>query len=275
MPVKAYKPTSPGRRKANVIDYSHLTKKEPEKSLIVPLKKKGGRNNTGRITVRFRGGGNRRMYRRIDFKRDKDGVPGRVEAIEYDPNRSADIALVLYADGDRRYIIAPKDLKVGDTVVSGKDAEPKIGNAMPVRFIPTGMTVHCVELYPGRGAQLARSAGSYARLLAKDERFATLQLPSGEVRKVPVDCRATIGQVGNLDHRNVRLGKAGRMRHLGHRPHTRGSAMNPIAHPMGGGEGRRSGGRHPVSPWGKIAKGGKTRNPRKTSSNFIIRRRKK
>jgi len=275
MPVKWYKPTSPGRRVANVLDYSHLTKKEPEKSLIEPLKKTGGRNNYGRITCRFRGGGNKRFYRIIDFKRDKDDIPAKVVALEYDPNRSADIALLEYEDGERRYIIAPKDLKVGDTVISGEKVEPRVGNCMPLESIPTGMMVHCVELYPGRGAQFARAAGSYCQLLAKEGRYATLLMPSGEMRKVNIRCRATIGQVGNLDWRNVRLGKAGRMRHLGRRPHVRGCAMNPVAHPMGGGEGRRSGGRHPVSPWGQLAKGGKTRNPRNPTNRFIIRRRRK
>jgi len=275
MGIKFYKPTSPGRRNSSVLDYSHLTKKPPEESLIVPLKKSGGRNNNGRITVRFRGGGNKRMYRIIDFKRDKYDIVGEVAALEYDPNRSADIALIHYIDGEKRYIIAPKDLNVGDKIISGDSVEPRVGNAMPLKSIPTGMIIHCVELYPGRGAQLARSAGSYAQLMAKEGDYAILKMPSGEMRKVSLACRATIGQVGNLDHRNVRRGKAGRTLYLGHRPHVRGSAMNPVAHPMGGGEGRRSGGRHPVSPWGKVAKGGKTRSPRKPSSKFIIRGRKK
>jgi len=270
--TKRYKPTSPGRRRASVLDYSHLTKKEPEKSLLEPLKKTGGRNNRGRVTCRFRGGGNRRMYRVIDFRRDKEDVPATVTALEYDPNRSADIALLEYADGERRYIIAPKDLRPGDTVISGEKVEPKVGNCMPLENIPTGMVIHCVELYPGRGAKMARGAGAHCQLMAKEGRYATLQMPSGEVRKVNLRCRATIGQVGNLDWRNVRLGKAGRMRHRGRRPHVRGSAMNPVAHPMGGGEGRRSGGRHPVSPWGQVAKGGKTRNPRNPTNKFIIRR---
>lgn len=274
MPIKKYKPTSPGRRNSSVLDYSHLTKKRPEKSLVQRLKKHAGRNSHGRITSRFRGGGARRLYRIVDFRRDKDGVPARVAAIEYDPNRSADIALLHYADGEKRYILAPRGLEVGATVCSGEKVEPEVGNAMPLASIPLGLQIHNVELQPGRGGQIARSAGNVCQLLARDGDYAVVIMPSGETRKVHVRCRATIGQVGNLDYQNVRWGKAGRSRHRGRRPHNRGTSMNPVAHPMGGGEGRTGGGRHPVSPWGKPAKGGKTRKRKKHSSQFILRRRK-
>jgi len=273
--IKRYDPTSPGRRLASGFDFAEITRSRPEKALTRPLKKSGGRNNQGVTTCRFRGGGHKRRYRVIDFKRDKDGVPARVAAVEYDPNRSARIALLHYADGEKRYILCPDRLSVGDEVVSGEQVEPRIGNAMPLRNIPQGLTVHAVEMRPGRGARLARSAGAAVQLSAKEGDYATLLLPSGEIRRVHLDCRATIGQVGNLDHQNIRLGKAGRMRWLGRRPHVRGSAQNPVAHPMGGGEGRTGGGgRHPVSPWGKPAKGGKTRSAKKVGSRLILRRRK-
>jgi large subunit ribosomal protein L2 len=277
MGIRYYKPTSPGRRNASVSDFSELTdkNKKPEKSLTEPLKKKGGRNNQGFITARHRGGGHKRMYRIIDWKRnDRDGRPADVTFIEYDPNRSARIALIQYADGVKRYIIAPEGLKAGMVVQTGPDAEPKVGNCMPLSKIPTGMQVHNVEMQPGGGAKMCRSAGVYATLTAREANWAQLTLPSGEVRRVPSECRATIGVVGNSDHMNIRLGKAGRSRWLGRRPHVRGVAMNPVDHPMGGGEGRTSGGRHPCSPTGKPAKGGKTRRPRKPSNKSIIRRRK-
>ena len=274
MPIKKYKPTSPGRRNSSVLDRSHLSKKRPEKSLTERLKKPAGRNVHGHITSRFRGGGARRLYRIIDFKRRKDEVPGKVAALEYDPNRNAEIALIHYADGAKAYILAPKGLEVGMKVMSGEKVEPEVGNAMPLASIPLGLGVHNVELQPGRGGQIARSAGNVCQLMARDGDYATLVLPSGETRKVHVRCRATIGQVGNLDWQNVRWGKAGRMRHRGRRPHQRGTAMNPVAHPMGGGEGRTGGGRHPVSPWGRPAKGGKTRARKARSNQFILRRRK-
>jgi large subunit ribosomal protein L2 len=275
MGIKRYKPTSPGRRLASGYDFAEITKDRPEKSLTRPLKKSGGRNNQGVTTCRFRGGGHKRRYRIIDFRRDKDGIPARVAAIEYDPNRSARIALLHYADGEKRYILCPEGLSVGDEVISGEHVELKVGNAMPLRNIPQGLTIHAVEMRPGCGARLARAAGSSVQLSAKEGDYATLVLPSGEIRRVHLNCRATIGQVGNLDHQNIRLGKAGRMRWLGHRPHVRGSAQNPVSHPMGGGEGRTGGGgRHPVSPWGKPAKGGKTRPRKKVGSHLILRRRK-
>ena len=274
MPVKQYKPTSAGRRRASVSDYAELTGAKPTKSLLSRLKKTGGRNHSGKITARHIGGGNKRLYRTIDFKRDKDGVPAKVASIEYDPNRSCHIALLHYADGDKRYILSPLGLKVGEEVISGAKVEPKLGNAMPLAGIPAGMEIHNIELTAGRGGQLVRTAGGVARLAAKDGNWAHLSLPSGELRMVRVQCRATIGQLGNLDHQNVRIGKAGKNRHRGRRPHVRGVAMNPVAHPMGGGEGRSGGGRHPCSPTGKLAKGGKTRSPRKVSSKRIIRRRK-
>ena len=274
MPIKIYKPTSPGRRNSSVLDFSHLTKKRPEKSLTERIKRTGGRNHHGHITSRFRGGGARKLYRIIDFKRDKDGVPAQVAAIEYDPNRNANIALLHYADGEKRYILAPKGLEVGARVSSGERVEPEVGNSMPLKNIPLGLQVHNVELQPGRGGQLARSAGMVVQLMARDGNYATLVLPSGELRRLHVRCRATLGQVGNLDYQRVRWGKAGRNRHKGRRPHNRGTSMNPVAHPMGGGEGRKGGGRHPVSPWGRPAKGGKTRKRKAQSTQFILRRRK-
>ncbi len=274
MPIKKCKPTSPGRRfQSYVIDPDLTPGKEPEKSLLEPLKKTGGRNCYGRVTVRFRGGGHKRLYRKVDFKRNKDGIPAKVAAIEYDPNRSANIALLHYADGEKRYILAPLGLKVGDTVLSGEQVEVKVGNCMPLKNIPLGTIIHNIELRPGKGGQLARSAGTFAQLMAKEGGYVHLRLPSGEIRMVHEDCRATIGQVGNIDHENVSLGKAGRSRWLGRRPHVRGIAMNPVDHPMGGGEGRTHGGRHPCSPWGQPAKGLKTRG-RKPSDKFIVRRRK-
>jgi len=276
MGIKKYKATSPGIRQMSVLTFEEITKKEPEKSLVVSLKKTGGRNSQGRITSRFRGGGAKRKYRIIDFKRDKDGIPGKVAAIEYDPNRTANIALIHYADGEKRYIIAPNKLKVGDVIESGENADIKVGNALPLRNIPVGTTVHNIELVPGKGGQLVRSAGSEAQLMGKEGKYAQLRLPSGEFRLVLLDCRATIGQVGNLDHENVTLGKAGKSRHLGRRPSVRGSAMNPVDHPHGGGEGRAPIGRPtPVTPWGKPALGYKTRKKNKKTDKYIIRRRKK
>lgn len=275
MPIKKYRPTSPGRRNSSVLDYSHLAKKRPEKGLTERLPKTAGRNHHGHITSRFRGGGARRLYRVIDFKRNKLGVPGRVAALEYDPNRNADIALIHYADGEKRYILAPRGLGVGSQVIAGDKVEPEIGNAMPLVGIPLGLQVHNIELQPGRGGQLARSAGMSCQLLARDNDYAVLVLPSGEMRKVHVSCRATIGQVGNLDYQNVRWGKAGRTRHRGRRPHNRGTSMNPVSHPMGGGEGRTGGGRDPCSPSGKLAKGGRTRRRKSLSNQFILRGRKR
>jgi len=274
MPIKKYKPTSPGRRNSSVLDHSHLTKKRPEKALTERIQSHAGRNAHGHITSRFRGGGSRRLYRIIDFKRLHDGVPGKVAALEYDPNRNADIALIHYADGAKAYILAPKGLEVGMEIMSGEKVEPEVGNCMPLASIPLGLGIHNVELQPGRGGQVARSAGNVCQLMARDGDYATVVMPSGETRKIHVLCRATIGQVGNLDWQNVRWGKAGRMRHRGRRPHNRGTSMNPVAHPMGGGEGRTGGGRHPVSPWGRPAKGGKTRARKAPSNKFILRRRK-
>jgi large subunit ribosomal protein L2 len=275
MAIKTYKPVTPSRRTMSVVDYSVLTRKPPERSLLEPLSKKGGRNNLGRITVRHRGGGHARRYRKIDFKRRKDEIPARVAAIEYDPNRTAFIALLNYVDGEKSYIIAPKGLKVGDRVSSGVEAEISVGNVLPLRKIPVGSTVCCIEMKPNKGAQLARSAGSSAQLLAREGTRATLRLPSSEMRFVEVDCRAMIGEVSNSDHSNQDLGKAGRARWLGRRPTVRGVAMNPVDHPHGGGEGRTSGGRHPVTPWGKPTKGAKTRKVKSESDRMIIRRRKK
>lgn len=275
MPIKKYKPVTPSRRTASVVDYSTLTKKKPEKALLVALTSKGGRNNTGRISVRHRGGGHARKYRLIDFKRRKDDIPAKVAAIEYDPNRTSFIALLSYADGEKTYIIAPDKLKVGDNVMSGPQAEIAPGNVLPLRNIPVGTTVCCVEMKPEKGAQLGRSAGSSIQLMAREGNRATLRMPSSEVRYVSVDCRAMIGQVGNSDHSNVTIGKAGRKRWMGFRPTVRGVAMNPVDHPHGGGEGRTSGGRHPVTPWGKPTKGAKTRNAKKASSRDIVRRRRK
>lgn len=272
MGIKTYKPITPTLRFRSGLTFEEITKKEPEKSLLLPLKKSGGRDNYGHITARHRGGGHKRMYRIIDFKRDKDGVPAKVAAIEYDPNRSANIALLHYLDGEKRYIIAPLGLKVGDTVMSGEGAEIRIGNTLPLKDIPLGTLVHNIELVQGKGGQLARSAGSYAQIVAKEGNYAQLKLPSGEVRMVRQECRATIGQVGNVDHENVSMGKAGRSRWLGRRPHVRGVAMNPVDHPMGGGEGKSSGGRHPCSPWGKPAKGGKTRRKKKSDALIVTKR---
>jgi large subunit ribosomal protein L2 len=275
MALKTYRPTSPGRRGMTAPTFSEITKKEPEKSLLAPLKKAAGRNNSGRMTVRHRGGGAKRAYRIIDFKRNKLSVPGKVNAIEYDPNRSARIALIFYADGEKRYILAPNGLKVGDTIKAGPDAEIRVGNALPLRLMPTGTTVHNIELTPGRGGQMARGAGSSAQLMAREGDYALLRLPSGEVRRVRSDCMATIGQVGNLDHANIKLGKAGRKRHLGIRPTTRGAAMNPPDHPHGGGEGKAPVGMPgPKTPWGKPALGHRTRK-NKVTQKFIVRRRRK
>lgn len=277
MGVRFYKPTSAGRRGAMVSDFAEITdrKKKPEKSLLVPFKKRGGRNFQGKITTRHRGGGHKRMYRLIDFKRNKDGMVGTITHIEYDPNRSVRIALVQYEDGEKRYILAAEGMVAGLKIESGVDGlEPKLGNCMPLEKIPTGTAVHNIELQPGRGGQLCRSAGVSAVVNAREGGWAQITLPSGEVRRVPSACRATIGILGNSEHSSIVIGKAGRVRWKGRRPYVRGSAMNPIAHPMGGGEGRRSGGRHPVSPTGKLAKGGRTRNPRKPSRNAIVRRRK-
>ncbi len=274
MAMKLYKPTTPGRRGMSVIDYSGLSKVEPEKSLLAPLNKKAGRNSYGRITVRHRGGGNRRKYRIIDFKRNKFDVPGTVLSIEYDPNRSAHIALLQYEDGEKRYIVAPVGLAVGDVVTSGDSADIKPGNALPLSSIPTGTFIHNVELYPGKGAQLARSAGTMAQLMGKENNLAMIRLPSGEMRYVPLSCMATIGQVGNLEHENVKIGKAGRKRHMGWRPTVRGSVMNPCDHPHGGGEGKSPIGRPgPVTPWGKPALGYKTRKTHNRSDKFIVKRR--
>jgi len=271
--IKVYKPTSPGRRGMTGSTFEEITRTEPERSLLRPLKKKGGRNVQGRITVRHRGGGHKRLYRLIDFKRDKHGIPARVASIEYDPNRSARIALLVYADGEKRYIIAPLGLQVGDTVMSGPNAEIRVGNALPLERIPLGTMVHNIELYPGRGGQLVRAAGTSAQLLAKEGNYVTIRLPSGEVRLVRKECMATIGQVGNVEHGNIKLGKAGRKRWLGRRPHVRGSAMSPRDHPHGGGEGRTPIGLPgPKSPWGKPTLGKKTRRS-KATDKYIIRRR--
>jgi len=274
MAIKTYKPTTNGRRNMSVTDYSVLSKVAPEKSLLEPLKKHSGRNSYGRITVRHKGGGNRRKYRVIDFKRQKFDVEATVKTLEYDPNRSAFIALVEYTDGEKAYIIAPQGVKVGDKIVSGPDADIKPGNALPLKNIPTGTFVHNVELYPGRGAQLARSAGIMAQLMAKENGMALLRLPSGELRNVPAACMATVGQVSNTDHENVKIGKAGRKRHMGVRPTVRGSVMNPNDHPHGGGEGKSPVGRPgPVTPWGKPALGYKTRKHKKSSDKLIVKRR--
>lgn len=276
MGVKVYKPTTPGRRKSTVNDFSELTDKHkrPEKSLCERLNKHSGRNHHGKITARHRGGGARRIYRKIDFKRTKDDIIGTISAIEYDPNRTCHIALVIYADQEKRYILAPVGLTAGDTVESGALVEPKVGNAMPIKSIPPGMDIHNIEMNPGQGGKLVRSAGGSARLLSRDDNWAILTLPSGEMREVRIECRATIGQIGNTEHQNLRWGKAGRMRHKGRRPHVRGTAQNPVAHPLGGGEGRSGGGRHPCSPTGVLAKGGRTRSPKKVSNRRILRRRK-
>jgi large subunit ribosomal protein L2 len=273
MPIKQYNPTSPGRRFVTTLDFSELTKKQPERKLTEPLRRSGGRNNKGRITVWFRGGGHKRRYRAVDFRRDKRNVPAKVAAFEYDPNRSARLALLHYADGDKRYILAAEGMRLGQTVVAGESADILPGNALPLKMIPAGTMIHNLELRLGKGAQLVRSAGAAAQLVAKEGDYAQVKLPSGEVREVHVDCVATVGQVGNIDHKNVSLGKAGRKRWLGKKPHNRGVSMNPIDHPHGGGEGRTSGGRHPVTPWGKPTKGAKTRNNKRTQ-RFIVKRRK-
>ncbi len=274
MGIRVYKPTSAGRRNSSVNDYAELTTDRPEKSLCKRIKKNGGRNHHGVTTTRFRGGGARRIYRIIDFKRNKDGIAAKVATIEYDPNRNCFISLLHYADGEKRYILAPLGIKTGDYVESGPSCEPKIGNAMPLSAIPASLEIHNIEMRAGQGGKLVRGAGSTAKIMAKEGNWVTIVLPSGEMRMVRKECRATIGRVSNPDHQNVRIGKAGRKRHMGRRPHVRGKAMNPVAHPMGGGEGRSNGGRHPCSPTGVLAKGGKTRNPRSTSNNRIIRRRK-
>ncbi len=275
MGIKTYKPITPGLRQRSVLDFEEITQSKPEKSLLRPLRKTGGRNNHGHVTLRFRGGGHRRAYRIIDFKRTKDGIPAVVASIEYDPNRSSNIALLNYRDGEKRYIIASLGLKVGDELMSGEKAEIRVGNSLSLKNIPLGTLVHNIELVAGKGGQMARGAGTYARLVAKESSYAQLKLPSGEVRMVRQECRATIGQVGNVDHENVSIGKAGRSRWLGRRPHVRGVVMNPVDHPMGGGEGKSSGGRHPCSPWGKPAKGGKTRRKKKSDDYIVTKRKKK
>ncbi len=275
MGIKKYKPTSPGRRGMTVSTFEEITASTPERSLLQPLTKSGGRNNQGRLTLRHRGGGHKRMYRVIDFKRNKDLVPAKVATIEYDPNRTANIALLNYADGEKRYILAPNGLHVGDVIVSGPESDIKVGNALPLANIPVGTIVHNIEMRPGCGGQIARSAGASVQLMAKTEKYATLRLPSSEMRQVPIGCKATIGQVGNIDQGNIVLGKAGRNRWLGVRPANRGVVMNPCDHPHGGGEGRSPVGRNPVTPWGKPALGAKTRNNKKHSTKLIIRRRTK
>jgi large subunit ribosomal protein L2 len=272
MPIKKFRPTTPTRRFQTVVLRDEITKETPEKSLTAGLKKSGGRNNKGGTTIRFRGGGHKRTYRVIDFKRDKIGIPAKVASIEYDPNRSAHIALLNYADGEKRYILWPVGLVVGANLMSGPAAEIFVGNSLPLENIPAGTMVHNIELRPGKGGQMARSAGAAAQLVSKEGGIALLKLPSGEVRRVPLICYATIGQVGNLDHENVSLGKAGRTRYLGRRPHNRGVTMNPIDHPHGGGEGRTSGGRHPVTPWGQPTRGFKTRNNKRTDREIVTRR---
>ncbi|MBE3563244.1 MAG: 50S ribosomal protein L2 [Hydrogenibacillus schlegelii] len=275
MGIRTYKPTSPGRRGMTVYTFEEITKTEPEKSLVEPLKKHAGRNNQGRITVRFRGGGHKRLYRIIDFKRNKDGIPGKVAAIEYDPNRTARIALIHYADGEKRYILAPQGLRVGDVIESGPGADIKVGNALPLEHIPVGTTIHNIELKPGKGGQLIRAAGASAQIIGRDGDYAIIRLASGEIRKIRKECRATIGQVGNIEHELITIGKAGRSRWLGRRPHVRGSAMNPVDHPHGGGEGKAPIGRpSPVTPWGKPTLGYKTRKKRKASDKYILHRRK-
>lgn len=273
MAIKSHKPTSPGRRFQTCSTFEEITRKKPEKSLLRPLKKTGGRNSLGRVTTRHRGGGYKRSYRIIDFKRDKDGIPARVASIEYDPNRSSNIGLLHYADGEKRYILAPLGLKVGDRVISGPGAEIRTGNTVILRDIPLGTQIHNIELNVGHGGQIVRSAGGYAQLMAKEGKYAQIKLPSGEVRLVPLDCKATIGQIGNLEHEKIVAGKAGRSRWKGRRPRVRGVAMNPVDHPHGGGEGKSSGGRHPVTPWGVPTKGYKTR-VKKASDKLIVKRRK-
>ncbi|WP_089609471.1 50S ribosomal protein L2 [Dehalobacterium formicoaceticum] len=275
MGIKSYRPTSAGRRGMTVSTFEEISKNEPEKSLTEPLKRTGGRNNQGRITTRHHGGGHKKLYRMIDFKRDKDNVPARVAAIEYDPNRTANIALLNYADGEKRYILAPQGLKLGDTVISGPESDIQIGNALPLMNIPVGSIVHNIELRPAAGAKIVRSAGASAQLMAKEGKYATLRMPSGEMRMVLINCKATIGQVGNSDQENITLGKAGRSRWLGIRPSVRGVVMNPVDHPHGGGEGRSPVGRNPVTPWGKPALGAKTRKKNKASERLIVKHRNK
>ena len=275
MPIRKLKPRSPGVRFQTISGFDEVTKSTPEKSLLVAIARKGGRNNHGRITAKRRGGGHRKQYRVIDFKRRKDGIPGKVVGIEYDPNRSARIALLSYSDGEKRYIISPAKLNVGDVLMSGEKADIRIGNCLPLKDIPEGTLIHNVEMRPGKGAQIARSAGSSVQLMAKEGEYVNLKLKSGEVRLIHRTCRATIGTVGNADHENVSIGKAGRVRWMGRRPRVRAVAMNPVDHPMGGGEGRSSGGRHPCSPWGQSAKGLKTRKVKKSSNKFILSRKKK
>jgi large subunit ribosomal protein L2 len=275
MPIKKYKPYTPGLRTKTTMDFSHLTKKEPEKGLLKSNPSSAGRNSKGRISVRRRGGGHKRQYRVIDFKRNKFNIPAKVIALEYDPNRSADIALLQYADGEKRYILAPMGLKTGDEIVSGEDVAIKLGNTLPLKKIPSGTVVHNIEMKPGKGGQIARGAGAAAQIMAKEGKYVTLKLPSGEMRMILDSCYATIGEIGNKEHINISLGKAGRKRWLGKRPKVRGVAMNPIDHPMGGGEGKSSGGGHPTTPWGKPTKGYKTRKKNKGSDKFIVARRKK
>jgi large subunit ribosomal protein L2 len=276
MGIRHYNPTTPGRRQGSVSDFAEITdrKKKPEKSLLEPRKKTGGRNHHGVVCTRFRGGGHKKMYRVIDFKRRKDNVWATVVSIEYDPNRSARIALLQYEDGVKTYILAPEGLKAGDRLLSGEEAEPRVGNCLPLKRIPLGMDIHNLEMQPGRGGQICRSAGTSATLTAREGAWAQVTLPSGEVRRMSSECRATIGAIGNADHMNISLGKAGRKRWLGRKPHNRGTSMNPVSHPMGGGEGRTAGGRHPCSPTGVLSKGGKTRKKRKPSNSAIIRRRR-
>ncbi|ODA42194.1 50S ribosomal protein L2 [Desulfosporosinus sp. BG] len=275
MALKTFKPTSPSRRNMTVSTFEEITRTEPERTLLKPLTKKAGRNNDGRLSVRHKGGGHKRMFRVIDFKRNKDGIPARVASIEYDPNRSANIALLYYQDGLKTYILAPNGLKVDQMVVSGPDADIKVGNTLPLQNIPVGTLLHNIEMKPGKGAQMVRSAGGSAQLMAKEGSYATLRLPSGEMRMIRIECRATIGQVGNLDYENINIGKAGRSRWLGIRPTVRGSVMNPCDHPHGGGEGRNSIGRNPCTPWGKPALGAKTRKKKNPSNRFIVKRRSK
>jgi large subunit ribosomal protein L2 len=274
MAIKAYKPTSPGIRFRTTLQYEEITSPEPHKPLTEGKKRISGRNNKGQLTIWNRGGGHKRRYRVIDFRRDKIGVPGKVATIEYDPNRSANIALIHYADGEKRYILQPSGMKIGDAVVASPEADILNGNALPLRNIPLGTTIHNIELRPGKGGQMVRSAGASAQLMAKEGEYAQIKMPSGEIRQVLLECYATVGQVGNLDHTNISIGKAGRSRWLGRRPHVRGVAMNPVDHPLGGGEGKSSGGRHPVTPWGKPTKGYKTRRNKRTDS-FILKRRSK
>ncbi len=275
MPIKSYRPTTPTRRYQTVVSREDITRQTPEKSLVTGKQRTGGRNNTGRVTSRFIGGGAKQAYRMIDFKRDKAGIPAKVASIEYDPNRTARIALLNYADGEKRYIICPVGLEVGRTVTSGPEADILIGNALPLKNIPPGTVVHNIELKPGKGAQMARSAGAQAQLVSREAEYALLKLPSGEIRRVLVDCMATVGQVGNVEHENVSLGKAGKSRWLGRMPHNRGVSMNPVDHPHGGGEGKTSGGRHPVTPWGQPTRGYKTRNNKRTDSMIVNRKTKK